>query len=272
MRVTGVAMHPVLFDVWGFAIHGYGAMAALGFVLGCGVVFWRAHQRGMDVNRLADAIFVMALSGLAGSRLVFVLQHPELIEGPLDLFDVRGGGLVFYGALITATPVGLWMLHRGRLPVLATFDVFATGVPLAHGISRVGCFLAGCCWGVPSDGPLAVTFPAGSALAPGGVPLHPVQLYEATSLVALAGVTNLLYPHRRFDGQVFAVYVLLYAVLRSVTETFRGDLARGFFLPELLGESLSFSQGLSLLLGLGALVFLVRGARAVGRGHGPPSR
>lgn len=255
-------MHPVLFDLGGFAIHSYGAMGALAFVAGCSVVLWRSYMYGLDVNRVADVIFGIAVAGLLGSRLVYVAQHPDVVQSALDLVDVRSGGLVFYGSVLFGLPVGLGLIRWRGLPTWALFDIFATGVPLAHAISRIGCYLAGCCWGLPSDGPLAVTFPTGSALAPGGVPLHPVQLYESAALFAVAGITNALYERRWFEGQVFGTYLLLYAVVRLVTETFRGDVSRGYFLPDVLGTTLSFSQGVALGMALFAAGWLWRSRRA----------
>ena len=254
-------MHPVLLDLWGFEIHTYGALGAVAFLLGCSLVLWRAWREGIDINRLADVIFGMAVAALLGTRLVYVLQHPEVVQSVWDFFNLRNGGLVFYGAFILGIPTGFALMYRAGLPTFTVFDIFATGAPLAHGISRVGCFFAGCCWGTPHDGALAVTFPAESALAPGGIPLHPVQLYEALALFGVAIATNVFFAHRKFAGQVFLLYLLLYAGVRSVTEMFRGDLARGFFFPELFGEALSFSQGMSLVfVVVGIAVFFI-GAR-----------
>lgn len=258
-------MHPVFIETGFGTIYSYGAMGALAFIVGCGLVLWRSRRLGLDFNRVADVIFWMAISGLIGARLVFALQQPEAIETLGDLFDLRRGGLVFYGSFLVGIPVGFWLMWRSELPIFALWDIFGTAWPLSHAISRVGCFAAGCCYGLPTDSPLAVTFPEGSAIAPEGVPLHPVQLYEAAALVGIAGITNLFYRHRRFDGQVCLLYLLLYAVVRSITEVFRGDLERGYFLPELLGQVLTYSQGMSLVLAVVALaVFLVGARRAAG--------
>lgn len=251
-------MHPVLIDFGGFEIHSYGAMGALAFVAGCTVVLWRAWRLGLDVNRVADVIFGMAVAGLVGSRLLYVAQHLDQVESAFDVFDLRRGGLVFYGSILLGLPVGLAVVRWRRLPGWALFDIFATGAPLAHGISRVGCFLAGCCWGLPTDSAVSVIFPEGSVLAPGGVSLHPVQLYESAALLSIAAVTNLLYDRRAFDGQVFGTYLLLYAGVRLFTESFRGDVSRGYFLPDVLGSTLSFSQGISLMVAVVAAGWMWR--------------
>jgi phosphatidylglycerol:prolipoprotein diacylglycerol transferase len=253
-------MHPVLLDLGGFQVHTYGAMGALAFVVGCCLVLWRAWRRGLDLNRVADVIFWMAITSLLGARLVFVLQNPGTVETLGQLLDLRGGGLVFYGSFVVGIPVGFLLMWRYQLPMFGVWDLFGAAFPLAHAISRVGCYAAGCCYGLPTDGPLGVAFPP-HGIAPGGVPLHPVQLYEAGALVAIAAATNGFYAHKRFDGQVFLLYLLLYAVARSGLEVFRGDVERGFFLPELLGEALTYSQGMSLVFAAVALVVFLVGAR-----------
>lgn len=254
-------MWPILFHVGGFPIHSYGALGALAFVVGAGMSLWRATRAGMDRDRVADVIFWMAMTSLAGSRIVYVLQNPGTVHGFGELFDLRGGGLVFYGAFVVGLPVGFLLMARYRLPAFALWDVFGTAFPLSHAISRIGCFAAGCCYGRPTDAPWAVTFAVGHPLAPGGVGLHPAQLYEAGALFAIAAATNLFYRHRSFDGQVFLLYLLLYAASRTVLEVFRGDLDRGWFLPEVFGEWVSWSQGMSGVFALVALAVFFVGAR-----------
>jgi phosphatidylglycerol---prolipoprotein diacylglyceryl transferase len=258
-------VHPVLFELGGFPIHGYGAMGALAFVVGAGIVLVRGTREGLDRDRLADVIFWMAITSLLGARVVFLLQNPGSVTSVADLFDLRGGGLVFYGSFVVGIPVGFALMRRYGLPAFAVWDLFGTAFPLAHAISRIGCFLAGCCYGLPTAAPWAVTFPEHQPLAPAGVPLHPTQLYEAAALVGIGAVTNWFHGRRRFDGQVFLLYLVLYAAARAALEAFRGDLDRGFFLPEVLGETVSFSQGMSAVVVAVALVVFFWGARRQAR-------
>jgi len=261
-------MHPVLFDVGGFSVHAYGALGAIAFLLGAGLTLWRGRRLGMNIERVADVIFWMSVTGLIGARLLFVLQNPGALQHIGQLLDLRSGGLVFYGAFLTGLPTGLFLLRRAGLPAAAFFDILGTAFPLSHAISRAGCFLAGCCYGLPHDGALAVTFPP-TGVAPPGTPLHPVQLYEALALLTIAAVTNALYrrPHAR--GQVFLLYLVLYAATRAVVEMFRGDTERGFFLPAVLGEALTYSQGMSLLVAAVAVALFIRGARQEPVARGP---
>lgn len=254
-------MYPILFEVGSFPIHTYGAMGALGFLVGCVVVLTRCWSLGLDLNRVSDVIFWGAISCLLGSRLVFVLQNPESVRSVADFFDLRSGGLVLYGAFFTGLPVGFALIRRFQLPAFLLWDVFATGLPVAHALSRLGCFAAGCCYGAPSSGPFGVTYPLSNALAPHDGPVHAVQLYEAGALLVIALATNLFFRHRRWDGQVFLLYALLYASARAVVELFRGDAERGWFLPDVFGQVLTFSQGISVLFAVGALALFLGVAR-----------
>lgn len=254
-------MFPILFTVGGFPFHSYGVLGAVSFLVGAGLVLWRSVRAGLDKNDVADVIFWMAMTGLLGARLVFVLQNPGVVTSFGQLFDLRGGGLVFYGALLVGIPVGFQVMRSKGLPPFRVWDILGTAFPLAHAISRVGCFAAGCCYGTPTDVPWAVTFPVDHPFTPGGIPLHPVQLYEVATLLAIAAATNAFYRYRRFDGQVFLLYLVLYAVGRAVLEVFRGDVDRGWFLPELLGPVVTWSQGVSVLFGALALIGFVVGAR-----------
>jgi phosphatidylglycerol---prolipoprotein diacylglyceryl transferase len=263
-------VHPILLHLGSFPIHTYGALGSLAFAVGAGLVILRGARAGHPANRMADLVFVGAVAAVLGARLLFVLQEPGSLDSVADLFDLRGGGLVFYGSLLLGLPVGTVAMRAFGLPVLSTWDIVATALPVAHAISRVGCFAAGCCYGSPTGVAWAVTYPPGPSFLP-DVPVHPVQLYEALALVVIGALVNLQYTRRRFDGQALWTYVLLYAVARAGLEVFRGDVARGEFLPALFGDLLSFSQGLSALFGAAAVVALVvlgrrhAARRAVGR-------
>lgn len=255
-------MHPILFDLGGLTVHTYGALGAVGFLAVAGLSLRRARTLGIEPETLADLIFFTAVLSLAGSRLLFVWQHPEVVNTWFDVVNYREGGLVFYGALLVGIPVGTAFMRWRGLPILATWDVFATAMPIGHGITRVGCWFAGCCWGTESSVPWAVTYEQELALAPHGVPVHPVQLYEAGALLVLGLVVGLIWSRRTFDGQSLGAYLIGYAMVRSVTELYRGDVSRGFFLPDLLGEALSYSQGVSLGVAVVGVAVLAWGRRA----------
>ena len=154
---------------------------------------------------------------------------------------------MFYGGLIAAVVVALLYLRRHRLPLWTTTDVFAPGIALGHVVGRLGCLMAGCCFGRPTSVPWAITFRDPAALAnvgtPLGVPLHPTQLYEAGA-EALILVFLLAFERRGrpFPGRTFWSYMLLYGVSRFVIEFYRGD-SRG-----MVFDVLSTSQFVSVIL------------------------
>lgn len=249
------AMHPVLFEINGFAIHTYGFMGAIGFLVVAGVALWRTRAMGLQPERTADLIFWSAVTGLIGSRIVFIAQNPDVFGSWTQWFNLRTGGLVFYGAILFAVPAASFLLWRFKFPFFATWDVFASVFPIGHGFARLGCFGAGCCYGSACDQPWAVVFTDPmSAARPLNTPLHPTQLYEASFLFLLGAFLQVLYYKKSWNGQVMLTYLVFYAIGRSVIETYRGDASRGFFLPQILGEALTYSQGISVVLALFAIV------------------
>lgn len=235
-------MLPILFSAGGYPIRGYSMAIALGAVVGT-VLFWRqTHREGRPGALALDLVAVGLLAALLGSRLLYTLLGSE------------GGGLVFYGAWL-ALPVGSLFLWLRREPLLPTWDRAVLVLPLVHAFGRVGCLFAGCCFGSPTDVSWAVVYPTTTAGAP-WLPVHPVQLYEAAGLSLLSGALHVWYPRRRFPGQTLLAYAGGYAVLRFLTEFFRGDPGReGVW-------GWSFSQTLSLAtLGVVAALLLRAGRR-----------
>lgn len=260
-------MHPILLHLGDTAIHSYGAAGALGFLLVCAVAMARGRSEGIPRERIADVIFWTALVALAGSRILFLIQNPGHADTLWEAVNLRAGGLVFYGAMIAGLPAASLLILKYELPFFRTWDVFASALPLGHAVSRVGCLLAGCCYGLPADVPWAVTFPPAQAIAPVGVPLHPTQAYEALLLFGIFGVCNALWRYRRADGQITLAYLVMYAIGRSIIEEFRGDADRGF----LLGGVLSTSQALSLVIAAVALVLFFAVPRWLGTKALPPA-
>jgi phosphatidylglycerol:prolipoprotein diacylglycerol transferase len=128
-------------------------------------------------------------------------------------------------------------MRRMSLPLLKTMDVFAPAIALGHGIGRLGCFSAGCCWGVQCDRPWAVTFTSPTAHeltgVPTGVPLHPTQLYEAFAEFAIFVILYWRFHKAHTQGAIISLYLLLYGTTRFIVEFFRehqqGNLFNGPF-------------------------------------------
>ena len=245
-------MFPKLFTVDNlFTIHTYGLLVALGLLAGLYTAGRFAPRSGVARETAWNLGVYMALAALLGAKLaVLVSDWRYFAQHPREMFSwtaLQVGG-VYYGGLLFAAVVAVWYGRRYKLEFASLADAYAPGLALGHAVGRLGCFAAGCCWGKPTDVAWAVTFtdPYSAQLVgvPLGIPLHPTQLYEALAEVAILGLLILLWRRRRFPGQIFASYLMLYATARFFIEFFRDDPRGGF----LFGGALSVPQALSLLL------------------------
>ena len=260
-------MHPVLFHVGEFALHSYGALGALGFLAVVFGALRRAQALGWSRDRVVDIIFWSALAGIVGARALYLLTNLGSFRTLGDAINLRNGGLVFYGAMITGFPMAAWLIHRAKLPYFALMDVFSTVLPLGHAISRVGCLLAGCCFGKPTDLPWGVTYTDPMAMAPHNISLHPTQMYETAYLLLIFAILTAFYRHRKFDGQATLLYLTLYAIFRTLNEFLRYDETRGWFMEGTFGPTISTSQAISVLIGGVACGVFLFGAKAASK-HG----
>lgn len=261
-------MHPILFEIpkidlgsWTIGpipIRLYGLMIGIGFLLGMTLAARQAKKEGINPDRVLDMGVYLLLAAVVGSRVLYVLTSlHEFRANPLDVFAIWKGGLVFYGGLLAAVPVGIWYVKKHGLPVWQTADIMAPSVSLGHVFGRLGCFFAGCCYGAPCSGPAGITFSDPHSLAPLGVSLYPTQLMESGGELIIFGLLLALRRYKRFDGQIFGLYLLLYAVLRFVIEFFRGDVARGVY----FGGLISTSQIIAILIAVAALAGISIGWR-----------
>lgn len=242
----------------GLTLYTYGALVATAFLTGILWILHEARLAGYDRNKVADLTFYLIIAAIVGSRLLYVLvELPRFISKPLDVFKLWEGGLVFYGGLLGCIAVSWWYTRRQRWTLKGTADLFMPGVALGHAIGRVGCVMAGCCYGKPVAGDpwWGLTFPhLDATLAPAGIPLYPTQIIESAVLLLLFGVLVWQRRRKKFEGQVFLTYLILYAVARSVLELFRGDAVRGFVIPGVI----STSQFISAIVVVAALVYYGR--------------
>jgi phosphatidylglycerol---prolipoprotein diacylglyceryl transferase len=256
-------MHPVLFHIGPVTVYTYGFFVALGFFVGIEVARREAHRLGQSPAVVGDLCFFILIGAIVGARLFYVaVEWPVFLRHPLDIFKIWEGGLVFYGGFMGAALIGLWYIKNRQLPLWKTMDILALGVPAGHVLGRFGCFFAGCCYGKPCHLPWCVTFTDPMSLAPRGIPLHPTQLYAAAGNFLIFCALWIFRKRKRFDGQVFWVYLLLYALMRSFVECFRGD-PRGLFFH----QSVSIAQ----IIGGGVVVLALFMLR-VKPGSGPKGK
>jgi len=219
----GRKVYPVLFKLGPFAIYTYGLMVAIGCLVGFFYIRGEARRRAVDTDKIMSLFLWALISGFVGARILYIfVEWDRFLNEPLRTILARGG-FVFYGGLILAFGVGIWQTRRKSLNIWKTADIFAPAVAIAHAISRIGCFLNGCCYGRPTDSWLGVSFPPESAAGYAGQPLIPIQLFSSLNLFIIFAILVSLRPYKKFDGQLFWLYVLLYGVTRSIIEIFRGD-------------------------------------------------
>ncbi len=243
-------------------LHTYGVLVAAAFLAGLWIASRLAGRAGLNADAVTNLGIYCALSAIAGAKvMMFVVDLPYYTQHPGEIFSVstlQAGG-IFYGGLIAALAVAWWYMRKTHLPPLRTADVFAPAIALGHGIGRLGCFAAGCCWGVQCGRPWAVTFtdPAASRLVgvPLGVPLHPTQLYEAFAEFLIFGVLYWRVGKAHASGAILGLYLMLYPAARFVVEFYRFHDQGNLF-----GGPLDTSQWISLaLVAAGAVLFARRG-------------
>jgi phosphatidylglycerol:prolipoprotein diacylglycerol transferase len=268
-------------------LHTYGVMLALAFVAAIWLAQKEAERQGLDPNLVGDLAFWILVSSLVGARLYFILVNWNDFFGANAtvatrfgriprFFAVWEGGMVFYGGFIAAAIAAAVYLRMKKMRFLPWADILIPSVAFGQFLGRIGCFSAGCCWGRGCDAslPWAARFPPESLafqsmaaranplrfIAPDHLhtlPIHPVQLYESLGeLLLFAFLAIVLRPRKRFNGQVMAAWLMLYAVLRTVTETFRGDVERGVY------QGLGAGQWTSIVIFATGIAIWIVGSRA----------
>ncbi len=219
-------MYPIVFHIGSFAVHSYGVMMALAFLAGLWTATLRARREKISGERVADVTLWLMVGAILGARIVYVTTYwkQEFADQPFsEIFMIQHGGLVYYGGLIGATIAGMIYIHWKKMPLWKTADVFAPSIALGSVFGRIGCLLNGCCYGRACSLPWAISFPADNPLHPPTTPVHPTEIYDALLNLVLYVFLAWLFRRKKFDGQIFATYLIIYAVFRSIVEYFRGD-------------------------------------------------
>ena len=214
-------MYPVLLKTPYFTIYSYGFCMALAVLLAWFISsklsqHFSNRQTGSpySASTATDLLFVFFASGIAGARLFYVLQHPGEYAGRWQaVLFLQEGGLVWYGGFLGGVACGLLYMKQRRIPILVWADLFAPVLALSHAVGRVGCYLNGCCYG--RDG-------------------YPVQIYEAVLLCTISALLFVRLFRQKKEGEIFALYLIAYGLLRFGLEFFRGDQTAyaGLTLPQ----------------------------------------
>ena len=238
-------MKPILFHIFGLPIFSYGFCIALGFLFATLAAIEMGKKYEIKKDDLLDLGVWLLISGVVGARLFYVGIHPDYyFKNPLEIFLINKGGLVYYGGLIGSTIAALVFIKKKQLKVWIIGDIAMAVLPIGQMFGRIGCFLNGCCFGIPSTHFCRVTFPMNSFAFEHYqefMPVHPVQLYESFG----AGVIFLLLSHfmekKKFHGQIMSLYCIFYGILRFIVEFYRADSMK-------FNETFTISQGISVAI------------------------
>ncbi len=257
-------MYPTLLQFGPLTLRAYGLMLAAAFVVGMLVSANRARNRGIDPRHIYDLSLVILLSAVIGARLFHFVFHYEAYaitgEPFLQLLRIWDGGLMLFGGFILASIGSLIYLRVKKQPLWEITDILAPAVPLGMGLTRIGCFLNGCCFGRPTDSWLGVVFP-NNALAYSiktgilpGTPVLPTQLFESAAGFAFFGLLLLVERKwKRFHGMIFGLMVALFGAWRLFIEFYRyreDDM-------HALGGLLSKNQIISIVITLVGVAIII---------------
>ena len=222
-------------------VYGYGLMIAIGIITAYFVLQHRAQKLNLDNDKVFNLAILLVIGGLLGAKLLFLITEiKEIIADPAIILKVSDG-FVVYGGIIGGIAVGYAYCKRTKLNFLQCFDLVMPSIAIAQGFGRIGCFLAGCCYGIKTTSPIGITFHQ-SKFAPNEVSLLPTQLISSGLDFLNFFVLVIIARKKKADGQVAGFYLIFYSMGRFILEFFRGDLIRGNI------GALSTSQFISIFL------------------------
>lgn len=243
-------MYNDLLTIGPLTIHGYGLMIAIGIILAYVIAEKRAAKFGLDPEAIWGLTVCAVVCGLAGAKLLYYITDIRaIIENPRILLNVSNG-FVVYGGIISGVICCMLYCRIKKLPFLRYADIILPSVAFAQGFGRLGCFLAGCCYGEETSCPVHIVFHH-SDFAPNDVALIPTQLYSSALNFLNFFVLTRIAARSKRPGTVMFCYLLFYSVGRFIIEFYRGDLIRGSIGP------LSTSQFISVFVAAAALLLLV---------------
>ena len=238
-----------LFSIGRLTVHGYGLMIGIGFLIGIYVGCTRAKMLGLSDNHVMNiSIYVITIGFLGGKILYVIVNFKEFMRNPLS--TLGSGGFVVYGGIVTGVLSIFVYCRLKKISFLTYMDIMSASVAINQGFGRIGCFLAGCCYGKETESHFGVVFPDG-CLAPAGVRLVPTQLMSAAFDFVLAFFLIYITKKCKSRGMVSGVYLLFYGIGRFIVEFFRGDEERGMV------GAISTSQFISIFMVIFAVGYIV---------------
>jgi phosphatidylglycerol:prolipoprotein diacylglycerol transferase len=246
-------MHPILIKLGPITIHTYGFLLALGVIAAILLSLHLAKKQDINRRVLTDFFFYTILMGLLGAKLfLFITEFGYYSKHPGQIKNLITSAGTFYGGLIFGVLFAIWFVRKHHLDFKVVGDIVGPALALAHFFGRLGCFSAGCCYGREAPNcAIAIEFTDSRATTgvPQYTPLYPTQLMEAILNFLNFIVLLTLYRRRKFDGQIFVLYIFNYSIIRFFVEFFRGDADRGYVFGSMDHpfSSLSVPQLLSII-------------------------
>lgn len=212
------------------SIYSYGFCIALGVIVSYYIIIKKSKKFGLEPEQISSLITWVIFTAFVGGKLFYFLQDPQTyIDDPRRMLNNLSSGFVFYGSLLFAIPTIIYWLWKNKMPIRPFLDIMAYVGPTVHAFGRMGCLMAGCCYGKVCNSPLGITFTHPDSLAkPKNIPLYPTQLFDIFLNICILLVVYYFDKKKKFDGQLFLIYLILYAIGRSIVEIYRGDSERGF--------------------------------------------
>lgn len=221
-----------------FVVYSYATCIVIGALI---AALYTKHncRKNLGFEISNSFFYLLFIASFVGGKVFYYLEKPiYFLNNPSQMLYNFSGGFVFYGSFLFAIPFVIIYFKKRKQPLLLILDILAITTLIVHAIGRIGCFFGGCCYGRPTNGFLGIVFKNSNNIA-----VYPIQLFEA--LVLLTIMTGLLIykKHQKFSGQIFLLYLTLYAVSRIILENFRGD-ARVYLFNGLMSQA----QTIALLL------------------------
>ena len=243
------SMYNDLLTIGNFTIHGYGLMIGIGIIAAYLMTEHLARKKEMDADPVFSLLIFGVLGGIVGAKLLYYITViDEIVKNPSILLDVADG-FVVYGGIIGGILSGYAVCRVKKLNFWKYLDCATPSIALAQGFGRIGCLLAGCCYGMETSGWCSITF-TNSQFAPNGVPLVPTQIFSSVFDFAHFILLYVISRKSKAPGMTSALYLMIYGVGRFIIEFFRGDLIRGSV------GALSTSQFISIFIVLFGAVLL----------------
>ncbi len=215
-----------LLTIGGLTVHGYGLMIGIGFIAAYLMTEFRARKYQMNTDIVFTLFISSVVFGLLGAKVLYYLTILDrVIKDPGVILDEMEG-FVVYGGIIGGVLAGYVVCRIKKEKFWQYFDLIAPAIALAQGFGRIGCLLAGCCYGKETDSPLSITFHT-SDFAPNDVALIPTQIYSSILDFLNCIVLCLIARYAKKERTVSGCYLIFYSTGRFILEFFRGDLERG---------------------------------------------